>query len=150
MVLRGGTQHRRAADVDVLDARGEVGAARDRLLEGVEVHDHHVDHLDAVLGRLRHMRFVIALGEQAAVHERMKRLHAAVHHLGELGHIVDRRDGNARLGDDLGRAAGRDDLRAELLGKRPGELDDAGFVGNRYEHALHFRIAHDDTFPLDG
>ena len=33
----------------------EVSAALDRLLEGVEVHDHHVDHLDAMLGRLGHV-----------------------------------------------------------------------------------------------
>ena len=50
MVLGGGADHRRAADVDVLDALVEVRAAGDRGLEGVEVHVDEIDTADAVLG----------------------------------------------------------------------------------------------------
>ena len=130
MVLRGAAQHRRSADVDVLDARAEVGPAGNGLLERVQVHDVHVDHLDAVLGRLRHVRLVVALGEQAAVDERMERLHATVHHLGEFRDVVDGRDGNASLGDDAGRSARGDDLRSKFLGEGARELDDARLVGD--------------------
>jgi hypothetical protein len=48
-VLGRRAHHRGAADVDVLDRLGEARALRDLVLEGVEVHDHHVDRRDAVL-----------------------------------------------------------------------------------------------------
>ena len=51
MVLGRGAQHRRPADVDVLD-RFVIGAVgpRDRRGERIEIDDQQVDRLDAVLG----------------------------------------------------------------------------------------------------
>ena len=147
VVLGGGAQHGRAADVDVLDAGVEVGAAGDRLLEGVEVHDHHVDHLDAVLVGLGHVLRVVALGQKAAVHHGVQGLDAAVHHLGELRHLVDRGDRHAAFRDGAGGAARRDDLGAELIVQRTREFDDARLVGDGHENALHFGIFHDGCKP---
>ena len=147
-VLRRGAQHRRAADVDVLDAGAEVGPAGHRLLEGVEVHHHHIDHLDAVLGRLGHVGLVVALGQEAAVHARVQRLHAAVHHLGELRHVVDGRDGHAGVLQGAGRAARGDDLRPELVHERAGEVRHARLVRHGHEHALDLRIAHMVLHPF--
>ena len=141
-VLRSAAQHRRAADVDVLDAGAEIGAAFNRLLEGVEVHHHHVDHLDAVLGRLGHVGLVVALGQKAAVHHRVQGLHTAVHHLGEMRHLVDGGHRDARLGDDLRGTARRDDFRAELVMQRTREVDDARLVGHRHEDAFDLGISH--------
>ena len=141
-VLRGAAQHGGTADVDVLDAGAEVRAGLDRLLERIQVHDHHVDHLDAVLCRLGHVLGVVALGQQAAVHHGMQGLHATVHHLGELRHLVDGRDRHAGLRDDAGGAARGDDLRAEFVMQRAGELDDARLVRHRDEYALDLRICH--------
>ena len=141
-VLGGGAQHGRAADVDVLDAGTEVGAGFNRLLEGIEVHHHHVDHLDAVLFGLGHMLRVVALGKKAAVHRRVQRLHAAVHHLGELGNLVDGGNGNAGLCDNASRAARRDYLRTEFLGQRAGELDYAGLVRHRHKNTLYLGVCH--------
>ena len=45
-VLRGGADHGRPADVDVLDRRRGVGAARNRRLERIEVHDQAIDALE--------------------------------------------------------------------------------------------------------
>ena len=42
VVLGRRTDHRRTADIDILDRGGVVGPTRDRLLEGVEVDDHEV------------------------------------------------------------------------------------------------------------
>jgi hypothetical protein len=85
MVLGRGTDQRRSADIDVLDAGREVGAARDRLLEGVEVHDHQVDRRDPVLRHLRGMRLVGTPAENAAMDRRLQGLHPAVHDLREAG-----------------------------------------------------------------
>ena len=49
VVLRRRADHRRAADVDVLDGLGKTGAARDRLLEGIEIDHQQVDAADTVL-----------------------------------------------------------------------------------------------------
>jgi hypothetical protein len=51
-VLRGRADHRRAADVDLLDHVVLAGPARHGLAERVQVHDHEIDRLDAVLGEL--------------------------------------------------------------------------------------------------
>ena len=53
-VLRRGAYQGRPADVDILEgvAQGHVRVA-DGLHEGVEISDHHVDGIDAVLGQLR-------------------------------------------------------------------------------------------------
>ncbi len=45
VVLRRGADHRRAADVDVLDALLERAAARQRRLERIEIHDEQIDRL---------------------------------------------------------------------------------------------------------
>ena len=43
MVLGGGADHGRAADVDILDAVGKIAAARDGFLERIEIDDQNID-----------------------------------------------------------------------------------------------------------
>jgi hypothetical protein len=131
VVLRGRADHRRAADVDVLDDLGVLHPApRRRALERVEVHAHEVDELDLVLCGCSHVVRVAADGEDARVELRMQRLDAAVHDLREAGEVVDRADVQTGV-RQLGRgAAGGDDLDAEL-GETLGEVDDAALVGDR-------------------
>ena len=81
VVLGAGADQSRAADVDILDACGEIGAARDRLLEGIEIDHEKVDRRDRVLFKRALMRLVAAHREQPAVDLRMQRLDAPVHHL---------------------------------------------------------------------
>ena len=97
VVLGRRADHRRAADVDVLDHLVERRAARDRLAERVEVHDHQIDgdepgllHLGAVLRRRP--------AEEAAVHARVQRLDAAVEDLGRAGEVAHLAHRDARLG----------------------------------------------------
>ncbi len=49
VVLGGGADHRRPADVDVFDAIVESRAFGDGGLERIEVHHQQIDRLDAVL-----------------------------------------------------------------------------------------------------
>ncbi len=128
MVLGRRADHGRAADVDVLDCLrvGRV-AARDRLLEGVEVHADQVDLLDPVLRGCGQMGVLVATGQQTCVQPRVKRLHAPIHHLGKAGEVLYRPHGDAGYGELPGGPAGRDDLHAEL-DKALGQLDHAGLV----------------------
>ena len=141
-ILRGAAQHRRASDVDVLDAGAEIGARGNRLFEGIQVHDHHVDHLDAVLFGFGHVLGIVALREQAAVHHGVQRLHAAVHHFREIRHCIDGRHIDARLGNHLRGAAGRNNLSSEFLVQSARELNHARFVGHRNQNAFNLGVSH--------
>ena len=55
VVLGGGADHRRAADVDLLDALVRARARGDGVAERVEVDDDEVERLDAELGELLHV-----------------------------------------------------------------------------------------------
>jgi hypothetical protein len=88
-VLGRRAQHGRPADVDVLDTGLEVRAGGDRRLERVEVHVDQVDRADAVGLGVFHMGRVVAQVEQAAMHRRVQRLHAAVHHFRKARQVSD-------------------------------------------------------------
>src|SRR5436190_21995696 len=62
-VLRPGTDHRRAADIDLLDQVVEYRAARDGLPEGVQVHDDEVEGIDPALSELRYVLLVATIGQ---------------------------------------------------------------------------------------
>ncbi len=138
-VLRGGTDHRRPADVDVLDQGLERrGGLRGRLAEGVEIDDHEVDGRDAVAREGLEVAGVIAAREDAAVHERMQRLDAAVHHLGRAGDLRHLEHGKPGPGEGLCRAAGGHDLDA-ARDQAARELDEAALVGHADQ------CTHDDS-----
>ena len=112
VVLGRGAHHRRAADVDVLDAHVERRALGDGRGERVEVDDDEVDGLAAELAAE-----LLAVGrrvahQDAAVHARMQRLDAAVHHLGRLGVLGDIGARNAGVANGLCGAAGGEDGHA--------------------------------------
>jgi hypothetical protein len=87
MVLGGRADHGLPADIDILDARGKIRAARGRVLERIEVDDHHIDRTYPVRLQGFSVRGIAANREQPAVHRRMQGLDAAVHHLGEAGQL---------------------------------------------------------------
>ena len=93
VVLGGCPDQRRPADVDQFDPR--VGRER------VQVHDDQRDRLDAVLGEIGAVRFVVEIGEDAAMHLRVER-HDAM--------TEDRRE-PCEIGDIGDRHAGRPDRR---------------------------------------
>ena len=135
VVLGRGADHRRPADVDVLDHLGLVGPhARRGALEGIEVDDHQVDVLDLVLAGRAHVVGVVARGEQSGVQLGMQRLDAAVHDLREAGEVLDGAHRDAGALELLRGAARRDELDPEL-GEAGGEVDDPALVGNRQQCA---------------
>ena len=138
VVLGRGADHRRAADVDVLDHLVERRRATQRVLERIEIDDQQIDRRDAVGDHRRLVGGLAADRQQAAVDARMQRLQPAVHHLGKSGQLGDVDDLEAGLRQRRGGAAGRDDLDAARF-ERLAQFDEAGLVGNRDQGAADRR-----------
>ena len=120
LVILGRTaQHRRSADVDILDRLVHRHPfAGDRLTEGIEIHTHHVDELDAVLPQRFQVVRIVAASQQAAVHLGMERLDTSVADLREPRHIADVDHLHAAFSQQFHRTAGGDHLPAELSSPR--------------------------------
>ena len=109
-----------------------VRARRDRRLERVEIDDEQIDRRDAMREHRRLVLGVFADREQAAVHLRMQRLHAAVHHLRKAREIADIDDGEASGDQRLACSAGRDEFDA-ALGQRAAQSQGARSCRTRRE-----------------
>ena len=130
MILGSGTQHGRAADVDVLDGIFQRAFIfGNGLLERIQIDHHHVDGWNAVLLQCRNMFRKIAPRQNAAVHFRMQRLDAAIQHFGEAGVIGHFGDCHAILGQQFCGAAGRQNIDAHGR-QRTREVEYASFIGN--------------------
>ncbi len=96
VVLGGGPNHRRPADVDILDGIVDRGVvSRDGLLERIEVDDQQVDRFDAVFQH--HVLVNAATAEKPAVYDGVQRFHTPVHNLREAGFLTNFNDFEARL-----------------------------------------------------
>ena len=74
----------------------------------------------------------------------MQRLDAAVHHFGKAGDVADVDHRQARVGQRLGRAAGRDELEA-TVGQRLAKRNQAGFIRNTQNRTPHRNYALRET-----
>ena len=141
-VLGGAAQHRRTADVDILDGVFHRNARLgDRGGEGIEIDAHQVDEFDAVLAQGLQMRRQVAPAKQGAVHLRVQGLHTAVADFGKARHFADADRFHAFLFQQALRAARGDDLPAEP-GKCGGEISDAPLVAyaDKCSHCSSFRM----------
>jgi len=137
-VRGGGARRGGAADVDVFNRVFQRAAGLgDGGGEGIKVDAHEVDIADVVFFHGGNVIKQIAPAEDAAVDFRVQRFHAAVEHFGEAGVVGHFDDGNARIGQELGRAAGGEDFHAQTV-QGLGKGDNAGFVGKADEGALDF------------
>src|SRR5206468_9188745 len=115
VVLRGGSQDRGAADIDLVQ-KHSAGLPRRRMLaERVEVDDDEVDRLDALALELLAMHRVVAAGEQRGVNLRVQGLHAATKKRGLTGDILDRARRDALGGERGACSVGGDELPSEVL-----------------------------------
>ena len=134
VVLRRRANHRRAADVDVLDTRGGIGASGDGFFERIEIDDDEVDVLDAVRGHRLDVRGGVAQRQDAAVHLRVQRLHPSVHHLGKVGVVGDLANRDTGPGQRPRRAAGRNNLDAQAI-EEVAKFHKAGLIGDGNQRA---------------
>ena len=147
MVLRRGADHRRTADVDLLDERverdpGPIGGRGER----VEIHDDELERSDRRRHELLPMVDQPAVGEDPGVNPRMERLDPSVEHLREAGHGRDVGHRQARLAERSSGPAGRHELEAGADEPAP-ELHQAGLVADRQESTArdrHLRLGPSD------
>ena len=147
VVLGRRPDHRRAADVDGLDAGVEGGALPHRLLEGVEVDHHQVDAGDPVRLQRRAMAGIVPAGEDPAVDRRMQGLDPAVHDLRKAGMVGDVGDRDPAIAQGARGAAGGEDGDAPPR-ERGREGHQAGLVGDRDQGAGDrpaVRVGHGDA-----
>ncbi len=132
-VFRRTAQHRRTADVDVLDGLLHLHSGfGDGLAERVEVHAHQVDVRDAVVAQRLHVGRIVAAGQQAAVHRGVQRLHAAVANLRKSGDVADVQCLHAAVAQKFHRTARGDHLPAEAP-QLAGEVHYARLVADAYQ-----------------
>jgi hypothetical protein len=136
-VLRGGPEHGGPPYVYLLYGLLLRGAARDRLLEGIEVYADQVDGAYAVLDELGDVAGVLEVREDAAVDLRVEGLDPPAQDLRLARHLRDRDDGNAVLFERPRRPSGRDDLEPQSV-QPAREGSDTPLVRDRDERpALH-------------
>ncbi len=86
MILGGRAQHRRTADIDVLDRVVERALRMcDGLLERIQIDNKNFDRVDRVISKRLHVRRIGPMREQACMNARIKRLHAPIEYLGKTG-----------------------------------------------------------------
>ena len=129
-VLGRRTQHRRAADVDVLDGvlHLHIGFGNG-LAERVEVHTDHVDKFDIVIFQGFQVFGIVASRQQAAVHVGVQGLDAAVADLGKARHVADVDNLDPAVGEQFHRAARGDHLPAQGT-QALGEINNTRFVAD--------------------
>ena len=133
VVLGGRPDHRRSADVDLLDelVDRDPGALQ-RLRERVEVADDDLERCDPRGEQLASVVGQPAVGEDPGMDPRVERLDPPIEHLGrpgDCGHIGHRQAGVAQR---PGRATRRDQLEP-ASDEAATELDDAGLVVHRQQ-----------------
>ena len=128
-------QHRRTADVDVLDRLLERAVGfRHRALERIQVQHQQIDRRNAQLGH--HRVIGAAATEQAAVDLRMQGLDATVHDFREAGHVAHVAHRDTGVAQRFGAAAGGKQLNAG--GDEPlAQLDQAGLVRHAEQSAAN-------------
>jgi hypothetical protein len=130
VVLRRGPDHRRPADVDLLDDGVGLGPRPHGLDEGIEVHDDEVEGLDLELRQLVDVLLAAAIGQDARVHLRVQGLDPTVEGLLEAGHLGHLGDGHTGRGDALRRRTGGHDGHARAV-QALRELLQTGLVEHR-------------------
>ena len=134
VIFRRTTNHRRSADINVFDAVVEIGTLRDGGFKRVEIDRHQINRRNPMRCHLRQMLGQIAPAQNAAMHLRHERFHAAIQNFRKarmVGHILH---GHARLAQRLGGAAGGENLYAARR-EKTAKFNQPGFVGNGKQRA---------------
>ena len=117
VVLRGGPDHRRPADVDLLDELIDRDARPlERGGERVEVDDHELERGDRGVHELPAVVLAPAIGQETRVDPRMEGLDPPIEHLGRAGH--GRHVGDRQARRHAGRGPSRRSTRARSRGRR--------------------------------
>ena len=129
--------HGRATNVDVLDRVFQRAAwFGHRRFKRIQVNHQQVDRVDTVGLESSHVFGHIPARQQAAMHLGVQCFDAAVQHFGETRQLRHFRHRQARICEQFGCTAGRDQLDAECM-QCLREFEDAGFVRDG-EQCIHY------------
>ncbi len=107
MILGGGADHGRAADIDILHQIITAGIRpRQGGGKGVEVDNHQINRADPASLHISAVAGIVTAGQNPAMDRRMQGLDAAIHHLGGTRDIRNRGHVNALIRQQPGRPAG--------------------------------------------
>ena len=112
VVLRRSAHHGRATDVDLLHALIKGSAGSHGLLKRVQVDHDQLEGLDVKVFELLHVVVFTQVRQNAGVDARVQRLHTAVEHLREPGHIRNLGDVDTGIRNPLCGGAGGNDFNA--------------------------------------
>ena len=136
-IFCGRANHGRPADVDVLDQiLGSQVRLRGGRFKGIEIHDDKIDGRNLVFRGLRAVARLSAPEQNAAMHFRVQRLHAPAQHLRPSGQVGNVAHGDSRFAQQLGRAAGGNDLDP-ARGQLPHKFRQPALVINTHQRAFH-------------
>ena len=141
MVLGGGADHGRTADVDVLDTIVVACAFRQSRFERIEIDHQQVDRRDAVALHRLLVFGIVSDSEQTAMHLRMQRLDPSVHHFRKTRQFRNVGDFQSRGCNRLGGASGGDEIDA-VAGERTRKFDQSGFIGDGQQSTGHAVVGH--------
>ena len=90
VVLSSRTQHRRTANIDILDSLSHLNTLlSDSLTEWIEVYANHIDKLDTILAQRLQVALQIATSQQTAVYLRVQSLNSTVANLRKTCNLAD-------------------------------------------------------------
>jgi hypothetical protein len=128
VILGRRANHRRPADVDVLDNFLVCCPwTRYGCLEGIQITNDEIDRLNIVFLQRLDVFGIVADGEDAAVDAGMQRLDPAVEHLRKAGNFRNVAHGQSGVGQRLARAAGRNQLDLKR-GQTMSQLDQSRLI----------------------
>ena len=130
VILGGAADHRRTADVDILNRFGQRHVRfRDGGFERIEVYHHEIDRFETALARFGFVFRIAALVKQAAMHARMQSFHATFENFwkrGETGNLPHR---HVFFAQKFSSPASRNNIDA-LPFKGASKLRDTGLIGD--------------------
>ena len=115
IILRRCANHRRAADVDILNrfCKRDI-RSRHGCLKRIQIAYHQINGSDTVCCRLGTLFRIIPLGEEPTVNFRVERLNSAIEQLRKAGVVGDIEGVNAGFTEMSRRAAGGQNFHSTL------------------------------------
>ena len=87
VILGGCPDHRRPADINILDTGGRIGTFGHGFLKRIKIDDQQINRLDPMRRHCQQMFVIIAQGQQRAMHVRVQRFHAPIHHFRKARYV---------------------------------------------------------------
>ena len=149
VVLGRRPDHCRAADVDVFDAGGVIGALGHGFFERVKVDDQKVDRLDPMGGHGQKVFVIVAQRQKAAMHIGVQGFDPTIHHFGKARHIRYIAHRQPRRAQHARGTASRDQFHPHRR-KRAGKIQKARLVGHRNQRASDVNMISGDRMGHGG